>query len=154
MRHYYHSCKTSGHGIAGLVFAVPLVALCALGWTIAAPPFVKGFIALLGLGGVLVLSICLRHMMRPEDAFIEISETQITWKDWQGWGMRQWAFPLDAIVSLRDGRMEDTGDYLVLKTGLCVRLPSLVIPDEGAFFQALQKAAPHVQIEHSPPIQA
>jgi hypothetical protein len=146
MPHYFHSCKTSGHGLAGLIFAVPIVAMAIYGWTIA-DGVGRGMVALIGLGGAAILLMCVWHLFRPKMAFIEISETHLVWKDWQGFGMREWSFPLGTITSIREGSTDDTGEYLVLKSGCSMRLPELIIPDSSAFFQALQKAAPHIQID-------
>ncbi|RBP42573.1 hypothetical protein DES53_106282 [Roseimicrobium gellanilyticum] len=147
IRHYFHACKTSRQGLAGLLFVTPIVAMAIYGWAIFDHPFGKGLCALIGAGGVASLAAYLWHLSHPKVAFIEISETELVWNDMQGLGMRRWVFPLASITSVVEGGTEVTSEYLVLKSGIRMELPSALIPDQKAFFQALQTAAPHIHIE-------
>jgi hypothetical protein len=148
MQHYFHACKTTRHCVAGLLFAVPIVAGAIYGWIIfEGEPLGRGMIALVGVPSAAGLAMWLWHLFHPKVAFIEISDTHLVWNDLYGFGMREWSFPFSSIASIREGGTEVTSEYLVFQSGISMELPTKLIPDQMAFFQALQKAAPHIRID-------
>ncbi|HYF37833.1 MAG TPA: hypothetical protein VD994_21200 [Prosthecobacter sp.] len=155
MRHYYHTTSTRGHGLAVLMCAVPFLALCGFGLSLAwnESGFDKGavlaliFVCALAATAVFFLAVALRHTFHPQQAFVEITDTELRWRDWNLFGMRADSQQLTRIRAVKLPTGEDALPFLELNTGLTMTLPTLVIPNQNDFNAALQRAAPHIAVD-------
>lgn len=91
-----------------------------------------------------ILAVSLRHLMWPEDTFLEVTHECISWRDWRGFGMKAVSYPVGAIQAVK--RPDESPDCLVFTDGTSVALPSLVIPDTVELWEALRQASPHIQL--------
>ena len=155
MRHYYHSTSTRGHGLAVLIWAIPFLGMCGFGLSLAWNEVDSDRRAILPLifagglcaAGIFFLAVALRHIVQPQEAFVEITDTELRWRDWNLFGMRVDSYPLSGIQAVKLPIGESTIPFLELRTGMTMTLPTLVIPNQKEFNTALKRAARHIRID-------
>lgn len=104
------------------------------------------FVALLLIAFLLVLAMALRHVLRPFAAYVEITDDTISWRDLNGFTVRDYSYPLASICALR--RPFESPDVFELTDRTTVSIPYTAIGNRRQFEAALLAAAPHIQIEN------
>jgi hypothetical protein len=150
MTYYRSDGSTRGHGIWGGIFSLLILSGCiTLLVVIRAVPTNERVIAyLIGVPVTLVacwvFAFSLRHVLRPQTTFVEITHERISWRDWHGFGMTSMDYPLASVRALK--RPDEASDCLILSDGTAVALPVLAIQGFKEFMVALKQASPAITL--------
>lgn len=161
MIHYRHDCTTRGHGAALMLAGLPAILAGWFLWTqFTASPATPTdepcgssagdtlgliFVSLLLIAFLLVFAMGLRHVLQPRTAYVEITDDTISWRDLNGFTIRDHTYPLATISALR--RPYEAPDVFELADRTTVAMPYTAIGNHKAFEHALRTAAPHILIE-------
>ena len=151
MTYYRNDGTTRGHGILSGLFSLLILGGCIAFFIITLSELSKGAIAAftcIGFPMTIVagwaFTFSMRHVLQPQNTFVEITDNLLSWRDWDAYGMKSVEYPLTAIRALK--RPDEGSDCIVLDDGTYVALPILAIRKYAEFRQALRQAAPTIQI--------
>ncbi len=151
MTYYRTDGTTRGHGILGGLFSLLILGGCiAFFISTLSERSKEALVAFCFIGFPMTIvagwlfAFSMRHVLQPQNTFVEITGDHLAWRDWDGFGTKSVEYALTAIRAFK--RPDEGSDCLVLDDGTYVALPILAIRKYGEFIQALRQAAPTIQM--------